>query len=258
MNFKTTLKQLGVRDNSLSGDERQFLDQHGYLMLPGFLSAEQVQAFRNRLAELSAVEPAGGRVEEGFQGGTVILPDLVNKDPMFEICFTHPRILAAIDHVVPKGFKLSSLVCRWVQPDGGKQPLHADWHPAWWRDRKQPSDHFACNSLWMLDDFTVENGATRVVPGSHLGLTSPEDEMEDSEQPHPRENRLLGAAGTVVIFTGHTWHAGMLNKTATTRCSVLSYFCRRDQQQQLDQREALQLERRRRLSEAALDVLDAR
>ena len=257
MNLRDALQQIGVREDTLSEDEKKFLDDNGYLTFPGFFSAEIVQSFRDRLAQLSAAEQNRGQVDEGFQAGTIMLLDLVNKDPMFDVCFTHPRILAAIYHVIQSDFKLSSLVHRCVLPGGGQQPLHPDWHPEWWRDRKQPSDHFSCNSLWMLDDFTADNGATRVVPGSHLGLTSPEDEMPDPEQPHPREIRLLGKAGTVVIFTGHTWHSGVKNDSSMHRRSVLAYYCRRDQPQQLDQRQAMLPAIRERLNAAALHILDA-
>ena len=85
----------------------------------------------------------------------------------------------------------------------------------------------------------------------------PEDEMNDLSKPHPNEIRLTGSAGSVVVFTGHTWHGGVKNKTKKSRGSITAYFCQRDQPQQLNQREALQSDTSKRLSDGTLFLLDA-
>lgn len=256
MNMRTALDQMRVRKDLISTQEKSFLDENGYLVFPEILTQSQVQSFNEQLAKLAEEEENSGEIKEGFQQGTIVVLDLVNKAAIFDTCICHPRILAAVDHVLPKGFRLSTLCSRAVLPGGGHQDLHPDWHPTWWRDRKQPSDHFSCNTLWMLDDFTSDNGATRIVPGSHLGLTFPEDEMKNLQQTHPREICLTGTAGSVVIFTGHTWHSGVRNQTDAPRRSITAYFCRRDQPQQTDQRKALQATTSQRLSQATLFLLD--
>ena len=257
MDMARALDQLEVHDNILSREEKSFLDEKGYLAFPDVLSQNQVQRFNETLASLAKKESDKAFVKEGFHHGTIVLLDLVNKDPIFDKCITDPRILAAVHHVLPKDFRLSSLCSREVLPGGGHQELHPDWHPTWWRDRKKPSDHFSCKTIWLLNDFTSENGATRIVPGSHLGLSFPEDEMNDLSKPHPNEIRLTGSAGTVVVFTGHTWHSGVKNTTKKSRGSITAYFCRRDQPQQLNQREALQPDTSKRLSAGTRFLLDA-
>ena len=257
MDMAGTLAELGVRDDTLSEGEKSSLDRNGYSYFTDILPADTVDAFNESLGRLASLEEDGGRKTDDFQSGTIILRDLVNKASIFDICFTHPRILAAVAHVLPQGFKLSTVASRAALTGGGHQPLHPDWHPEWWRDRKKPSHHFSCNTIWMLDDFSLENGATRVVPGSHLGLGFPEDEMEDVTQPHPGEIQLEGPAGTVVVFTGHTWHGGVLNQSPSPRRSMTAYFCQRDQPAQTDQREAMLAATRQRLNPAHLFLLDA-
>ena len=127
--------------------------------------------------------------------------------------------------------KLSSLNSRAALPGEGLQALHADWSGP-----VAPGDYQVCNSIWLLDDFTEHNGATRVVPGTHRSGSLPRDAMADPKAAHPHEQKLLAPAGTVVIFNSHVWHGGTLNSTDQPRRALHSYFCRRNQPQQLDQR----------------------
>ena len=161
MDMATALAELGVTEASLDPDTRDQLDRDGYAPLPGVLSAGQLAAIRVRLAELLAAEGDQAGIEVHQEAGADRLADLVNKGPMFQACFTHPRVLACIAHVLGD-FKLSSLNFRAALPGHGRQPLHADFGGP-----VPPPGYQVCNSIWLLDDFTADNGATRVVPGSH-------------------------------------------------------------------------------------------
>jgi len=251
MNQQQALTQLGVTENTLTAEEKQFLDENGYLPLYNIMSPELLERFNQRLAELAAAEGEQAGTEVHQEKGTIRLSNLVNKDPLFEICFTHPRVLAAMNYVLNGNFKLSSLNARAALPGEGLQRLHVDW-----RGGVAPGDYYVCNSIWLLDDFTAENGATRVVPGSHNFGKAPQEMMEDPTATHPDEVQLHAPAGTVVIFNSHTWHGGTLNRTDKPRRAMHSYFCRRDQTQQLDQRKWLGPETLARLSDAEKFILD--
>ncbi|MEM7030489.1 MAG: phytanoyl-CoA dioxygenase family protein [Chloroflexota bacterium] len=245
------LDALGVQANTLTDDEKTMLDQQGYLPLANILSMEQVNSFRTRLEEIAKGEGDLAGSEFHQEAGTTRLSNLVNKDPIFEICFTHPRVVAAINQVLQGDFRLSSLNSRFALPGEGLQGLHADWGSG-----VKPGDYQVCNSIWLLDDFTAENGATRVVPGSHNSGQHPKDVLDDPQAPHPDEKLLLAPAGTVVIFNSHTWHGGTLNRSNRARAAIHSYFCRRHQPQQTDQKAHIRPETYARLSEAARFILD--
>ena len=245
------LHTLGVREDTLSDQEKEQLDREGYLPLTGVLSAETLKALRDRVRELTDLEGADGGKEVHKEAGTSRLSDLVNKGEVFDICFTHPRVLAAVAHVLGGDLKLSSINARAALPGEGAQALHADW-----AGPVAPGDYHVCNSIWLLDDFTAENGATRLVPGSQRSGATPREAMADPKEAHPDEMLLLAPAGTVVIFNSHTWHGGTLNRTAHARRALHSYFSRRDQPQQLDQRAYLRVRTMERLSPAARWVLD--
>ncbi len=251
MKIAEALFALGVRDNTLTDDEKAKLDADGYLPLGHILSPETIAAMRARLDHFLAVEGANAGKEVHQETGTDRLSDLVNKDAIFDICYTHPRVLAAIAHVLGSEFKLSSLNFRAALPGQGLQGLHADWGSA-----VTPGDYYVCNSIWLLDDFTAYNGATRVVPGTHRSGQRPGDVMPDPSAHHPDEIMVTAPAGTVVIFNSHLWHGGTLNTTTSSRPALHSYFCRRDQPQQLDQRQYARPETLSRLSPAARAILD--
>lgn len=243
------LSELGVASDTLSDVERQGLDEQGYLYLEGLIHPGRLEGFRRRLRELAEEEGEHAGSESHQEVGTSSLSDLINKDPMFEICFTHPRVLAAAHHVLGD-FKVNSLNSRAAQPGEGHQALHPDASRA-----VAPGDFEICNSIWLLDDFTSSNGSTRLVPGSHRWARMPADDMDDITAPHPDEIRIIAPAGTVVVFNGHVWHGGTRNRTSRPRRAMTSSFVRRDCTPQLDQATYLRLEVRARLSPAALYIL---
>jgi ectoine hydroxylase-related dioxygenase (phytanoyl-CoA dioxygenase family) len=249
MDSATALRELGVAGGLLTAAERARLDEDGFLPLPGILSDEQLQVIRDRLAGLSAAEGDQAGTEVHQEEGTDRLADLVNKDPVFEVCFTSPRVLAGVAHVLGD-FTLSSLNSRAARPGAGLQRLHTDWG-----EPVPAGGYQVCNSIWLIDDFTPGNGPTRVVPGSHRSGQLPGQALADPWAPHPGEVKLLGQAGTVVIFNAHLWHGGTRNTTRQPRRALHSYFCRRGRKQQLDQRAYLRPETLARLSPAARHIL---
>lgn len=253
------LLDLGVRGDLLTAAERATLDTQGFVSLGRLLADEQLDLVRHRVRELVD--------EEGEQGGSELfrsrhirhpkevgvdrLADLVNKGPVFDPLYTHPRLLAAITQVLGAEIQLSSLNYRAARPGEGHQKLHVDW-----KEAVQPGDFTVCNSIWLLDDFSAANGATRLVPGSHRWGRMPEEVMDDPRLPHPEEVILEAPAGTVVVFNSHLWHGGTTNRTALPRRAIHSYFSRRDQPQQTPQQELFRPATRERLSAGARWLLN--
>ena len=250
MDMAAALADLGVTGSTIDAATRERLDRDGYVPLPGVLSAGQVRQIRERLDGLLAAEGDHAGLEVHQEAGTSRLADLVNKGQVFEPCFTDPRVLACIAHVLGD-FKLSSLNSRAALPGQGRQGLHADFGGP-----VPPEGFQVCNSIWLLDDFTADNGATRVVPGSHRSGVTVREALTDGEAPHPDEVMLIAPAGTVVVFNSHLWHGGTLNRTSAPRRALHSYFTRRSRGQQLDQRRYITPETLAQLSPAARFVLD--
>jgi len=146
--------------------------------------------------------------------------------------------LDLVKHVVGDDCKLSSLNARSADPgiDVG-QPLHVDMGAI--PDEK---GYWVCNTVWLLDDFTPENGATRMIPGSHTWRKRPQDELADPMAPHPDEVLLLGKAGSIAVMNAHMWHGGTANRSAAPRLAMHAFYCRRDKPQQQYQKRLLRPE----------------
>lgn len=253
-----TLSELNVREDTLTQKEKDFLDKEGYLNLGQLLSAAQVKTINDRISSLmnEEGENAGSElldspyIRHPKEAGADRLADLVNKGEVFDIFYTHPRVLAGIAHVLGTSIKLSSLNYRAAKPGMGSQKLHVDWHEA------VPAHEFkVCNSIWLLDDFSKQNGATRIVPGTHHTGALPQNVLQDPEATHPNEVIIEAPSGSVFIFNSHAWHGGTTNHTNKVRRSIHSYFCKSDQPQQVDQSRYIKDETLARLSPAAIRIL---
>jgi len=235
----------------LTDKEKEILDRQGYLALGALLSNEQVENVNQRLSELMKKEGknAGSElidskyIRHPKEAGADRLADLVNKGDIFDIFYTHPKVLAGIEAVLGAEYKLSSLNYRAATPGNGKQKLHVDWGNTVVND-----DYKVCNTIWLLDDFTAVNGATRIVPGTHKLKSLPQESLENPLENHPEQILITAPAGSVFIFNSHVWHGGTTNLTYKNRRSIHSYFCSRELPQQIDQKKYLTESTRKRMS----------
>lgn len=219
----------------LSEEDRRQLDEEGYLVLEDLMGLDMLETLRARIDQLFA--------EEGDQAGSEFkqepnarrLANLVNKGEIFQRTIENPRVVACMAHVLGPKFKLSSLNVRAAGPNSDcGQPLHAD-SAAVADDR----GYWVSNSVWMLDDFTTENGAIRLIPGSHRWRRLPQDALADPTAPHAGEVLLTGRAGTVAVMNAHVWHGATANRTSGQRRAMHAFYTRRDKPQQQYQKKLL-------------------
>lgn len=225
------------------------LDKQGFTVLPAVMDDAWLVALSERVESLYAQEGSRAGVEVHQEVGTRRLADLVNKGAVFDRVYTHPLVLACMQHVFRRPFKLSSLNARDALPGAGGQPLHVDWNAGF------DGRYHVCNSIWLLDDMTAANGATRLVPGSHRSAQMPGGVLADPRAQHPDEIALEAPAGSVCVFNSHVWHGGTRNRSGARRRGLHAYFTACEHPQQLDQAAYLTAATRRRLSPAALRVL---
>lgn len=232
-------------------DLRRALDERGWVKLEGVLSSERRDRLVERIEALFAEEGAQAGAEFKQETGAQRLANLVDKGDVFVDCIVEPRTIELVAHVLGPRFKLSSLNARGADPgEAAAQPLHADVGAI-----ADARGYWVCNTLWMLDDFTAENGSMRVVPASHRIGRLPQDALEDPKAPHPDEVQVTGRAGDVVVMNAHLWHGGTANRTEGRRLALHAFYCRGDKPQQQYQKRLLRPETQARLSKAAREML---
>ena len=180
----------------------------GYSIIPGFLSKQRLNLLRNDLApifEQSGIRNAdqGGRYS-GLQ--TVHVHNLFAKTRAVDEIAIDPVLLLIIEGILGSLFQLSVGTAMSPQPGVDPQGLHRDdgHYPL-----ARPRPPFIANCLIALDDFTQENGATRIAPGSHKRTEDikPNTDVIFAEMP----------AGSLLVFDGALWHAGGGNRTKDQR-----------------------------------------
>lgn len=228
----------------MTAEERHELDTVGYVVVENVLDAGSLSQVRNRVEELYQSEGEDAGSEFRKEEGSRRLANLVDKGEIFERLIAMPQILELVGHVLGPNFKLSSFNARSANPFSSEaQPLHCDASAL-------PDDKgfWVCNTIWLLDDFTAENGATRVIPGSQNWRELPQDTLGDPVATHPQEVLLTAPAGSVVVMNTHAWHGGTANQTGNHRRALHAFYCRSDKPQQQYQKRLLRRETQARLT----------
>lgn len=246
------LLKRGFVPAQLTADQSHALDANGFVTLENVIAPGWLAALREAFDEIFAREGVKAGVEVAQMEGVRRLADLVNKGTVFDDVYLQPTLLTAVWHVLQRPFKLHSLNGHDPLPGSGLQGLHTDWGGPTVPD----GPYHVVNSMWMLDDFTRANGATRCVPASHRRPGRTSDHVADAMADHPDQVQLTGRAGSVAVFNGSLFHSSYRNRTDAPRRTLHCAFIAREHAQQTNQREYLRPETARRLQPLARYILD--
>jgi ectoine hydroxylase-related dioxygenase (phytanoyl-CoA dioxygenase family) len=235
----------------MTSRQQQELDEQGWVVLADAMGDDLLRSLRTRI--LALFEEEGERAGSEFKTEEHArrLANLVDKGEQFRRAIALPVVLEAVGHVLGPAIKLSSLNARSADPHTHVgQPLHVDMGAL-------PDAHgyWVCNTIWMLDDFTSDNGPTRAIPGSHRWNRRPQDDLTDPTEPHPDEVLVTGPAGSIAVMNAHVWHGGTANRTASPRLAMHAFYCRRDKPQQQYQKMLLRPDVQASLNPGLRDLL---
>jgi ectoine hydroxylase-related dioxygenase (phytanoyl-CoA dioxygenase family) len=205
----------------------EVVKRDGFTIVENAIEPDLIDALNEALDRLERDLDAKPAMNS-FEGHhTVRIYNLLAYGEPFMKVPVHHNVLPLIEGVLDPGCLISSLSSIAIDPGERAQPIHAD-------DMVIPLDKphrpIVCNSMWALTDFTEENGATRLVPGSHK---KPNPAYGGDYESIPAEM----AKGSVLIWEGALWHGGGANRTDKRRTGIAMNYCagfiRQQENQQL-------------------------
>jgi len=193
------------------GQAKADLAEHGYCLVEGALDEARLTAIKTRLAEQAEAEIADGTDYVYDAGSNQRVWNLLNKGEVFEELAQDPLVCRFMAHLLDSDFLLSNIDANIAGPGGTPMFLHADqsFVPNPW-----PPYPLVANAMWMLDDFTADNGATRIVPGSHRRGRGPDYGTDD---PASETVPVCAPAGTASSPTTAARSCAS-RRTSSSRC----------------------------------------
>jgi ectoine hydroxylase-related dioxygenase (phytanoyl-CoA dioxygenase family) len=214
--------------------------ENGFVVIERLLSEDELAEIRHELEPHLASDPSGRNNFEGYRTQRVY--SLAGKGEIFEDLTEHPRILAICDALLLPNYLLTASQAICIHPGETPQPFHTD-DSFYIIPRPRPA--VSVSTIWAVDPFTDDNGATQIVNGSHrwsdeqMGqllqsydfVTAPRDERKPKAAPPPParwRDKIQNAtmpAGSVIVFLGTLVHRGGENRSALPRLAFSNQYC---------------------------------
>ena len=214
-------------------DWREEFDQRGYIIFENVLSADEIANVRDALQPFLDKEISGRNDFEGFNSNRVYA--LLAKSPVFDWLVTHPLALAFVEAELSKSCLLSACLAINLHPGETVQPWHYDDNHL---DVPLPRPSWGVSTFWAIDAMTEENGATELLPGSHLwseesiagaandaSFSGTEPSPGTNVGDHPEAIKATMPAGSLMITKGTLWHRGGANHSDAPRLIVTPQYC---------------------------------
>jgi len=160
MDMDTAIAAFDIRPTDFSASQRHDLDQNGYFRTTGAFTLSQCAAMAAAFDRIKEQEGVRAGHEVSQEPGAVRVSNIFNKTDAFDCALNCKPLLAAARYLLGD-FKVHGANVREPERGAGQQFLHSDV------TRLPDGGWRVINALILLDDMTLENGPTRVVPGSH-------------------------------------------------------------------------------------------
>jgi ectoine hydroxylase-related dioxygenase (phytanoyl-CoA dioxygenase family) len=193
----------------------EILEEDGCVVIENVLDRGQVARLAAELAPHFDEAPNCAGDFYGYV--TKRLSGLIAKSSMCQAMAIDPAILGVMDHFLLKGCRAYQLNLTQAIRIGAGEPPQVIHRDDLMFNFVHPEFEAMINTMWAVDDFTAENGATHVVPGSHKWP------LDRQAQPHEEVQGVM-KAGSVLVWLGSLQHGGGANRTDRPRTGVVQSY----------------------------------
>jgi ectoine hydroxylase-related dioxygenase (phytanoyl-CoA dioxygenase family) len=190
----------------------------GYVVIEDAIGPDTVARLRAELSPYLQGRLMGRNDFEGTRSERVYA--LLAKAPAVAELIEHPAVLEAVGRFLHPSYLLSAALVVNLHPDETPQGYHQDDALGAPPPPRAPQ---GVSTIWALDEYTLANGATQVIPGSHRWDHVPKpDEWSELE---PLGRTLLLRPGSVAIFPGSLYHRSGANRSRENRLGLTIQYC---------------------------------
>ncbi len=221
-----------------SSDHISEIEDQGYSIAEGAFDETFCEEIKDEIRRLESIGPPNLHPNEftGFE--TLRYFDLLNQGEVWQRVATHPLVMEVVRGVLGSDMLLSTMGTAVIGPGETPQRIHCD-------DQlygiSRPHKNLVCNTMWALSDFTKENGATQLVPGSHRFEHYPDEQLTPeqrkqvtatgSDQDYPAIQACM-PKGSICFVVGTCYHSAAANRTKHRRWALTINYCAGSQRQQ--------------------------
>ena len=208
-------------------------DREGYVIFDRVLDEAGIERQVNALETWLGKDVRGRNNFEGADSNRIYA--MLAKDPVFADLVSHPLQLAFGERELGRSFLLYACLAINLLPGETAQPWHFDDSHC---NLARPRQPLSMSTFWSLTETTETNGATEIIPGSHLwgeerpdGASNPDDFLTGKVDKDPENGLVEGAIkatmppGSLMIAKGTLWHRGGANGSGDRRLIVTPQFC---------------------------------
>ena len=232
LSYKVNMTDFPLLNVDIETLYTEIVSGSGYVIIPSAFSSADISHAREVILYLLSKQGDKASHFQGHKDAKANLQarvwNLLNKGRIWEKMVQHPIVVKLGTKILGDDLQLGSIATNTIFPGGSGQEPHVDY-PYWdyynkdhWpATPKVKGVHFFMNmqATVLLDDFTVENGATAVRPRTQYEASYPisEDFFQNYVQ-------TTGKAGDLIVFVGLLHHCAMPNKSKNSRTGVLLQY----------------------------------
>ena len=201
----------------------EILSEDGCVVIEGLLTSNEADTMQKFMSnEFNNIPDCNG---DFYGHSTKRMGRLFSKHDIFQKMATFPEIIEIMDSFLLENcsdYQINLTQAISIGPNEIKQIMHQD-DPMF--PFLHPNSEVMINCMWAIDDFTEENGATILVPGSHLWPRTQSLNLAYENLPPHMIAKGIMKKGSVLIYLGSLYHSGGQNNTEQRRCGAVISYC---------------------------------